>query len=425
MESIKKKYEIYCLDDFNSKFNKESDEWFSVNMNIEGYASLINLITSGFKSFPIVDNSMDIIVMPTGNFSQYLYQANNKEEAEKKIIYQSFVNEIHRILRPGGKFISTRSIILADEWNEAFDNSLLERETSTNKENFFISFVPSQLDIYRKNYDDFIPPSLDNESNLSKNSKTSETFNPINNETKRNSTNISFLSSSNLGNDSSVFIFGTHKSTKKLEIFQQIRTPFDNELHRVEKETISRTQKLANFLILTIFCAWIFGVLVVWINLNYLEFPIKLGYDLMLSANCVSNLSTIPILMYYEFDKIMNAAIINNDVIKSTEIGTNDSTISMNEYRGIKNIIEEKLAVKRVWRAYFNAWFEIGILVTVVSFYNWIPYVIIDLVAIYAFGLTSYDCSRQDGLNFVSLKDILANESTYHLLPSLFTTELP
>ena len=148
MESIKKKYEIYCLDDFNSKFNKESDEWFSVNMNIEGYASLINLITSGFKSFPIVDNSMDIIVMPTGNFSQYLYQANNKEEAEKKIIYQSFVNEIHRILRPGGRFISTRSIILADEWNEAFDNSLLERETSTNKENFFISFVPSQLDIY-------------------------------------------------------------------------------------------------------------------------------------------------------------------------------------------------------------------------------------------------------------------------------------
>jgi SAM-dependent methyltransferase len=367
MDLLKRTYQIYCLDDFNSKINKDSDEWFNINMNIEGYASKINLITSGFKSLPIIDNAIDVIVMPTGNFSNYLYQANNKDEVEKKLIYQSFVNEMHRILRPGGRFISTRGVILSDEWNEAFDNSSFERYTDSTQDYFFVSFIPSQIDIYRKGYGKFIPPSLDNNLNTTTNPLVSI------NEPKRNSfTNLHISSSSNLYNDCySIFQFGIHQSIKQLEIIDQVRTPFENELHTVESETISRTKKLANVLVLSIFSSWIFVVLVVWINLNYLDFPANLGYDLMLSANCVQNLSTIPILMFYEYDKIMNAAVIYSDAIKNSETGRNDSVISAYEYQGIKNAIEEKLAVKRVWRAYFNAWFEIGIYQVNLKFNNY------------------------------------------------------
>lgn len=132
--------EVAALDAYGTDLCPESDAWMQHNMAVEG--SRVRIGWTNYATLPFFDSSVDVLVVPLGGKLAYFNHSreSDKTKAGKRA---RFLQECMRVLRPGGRVLSSNWITDGKAWATAQEQ--VGFQVSTLPKWVWFSFIPSQV----------------------------------------------------------------------------------------------------------------------------------------------------------------------------------------------------------------------------------------------------------------------------------------
>lgn len=364
---------VYCHDNFVSKTFRESDEWFRFNMRMEGLADKIDIVNAKWEALPFKDNSVDIIYLPLGDKTLHL-RPFGKTLEELSAISDPFFEQIAKKLKSGGLLIGQTFAFTSMQgpFKASAEKAGLEAVAGLPTDRLWTSWIPSYLYVSRKFA---LHPS-----------PTASTDSPSPSSTlSHSSSSTSFIYEEVMGSQLSP----ASESSQNVEV--------------VSASKMSRQELVAYACIGSMVLFWIVSVIVIWACMAPLHWPTFLPQNQMLSSIFVDNVHSIPIVMYFIAFKMIGALEVRpEDFEKLRELRSSMSTVRMtnahpmapSEDRRQEEIIQTRLAIRRVLTEYRRGITELGMLLTITTLIGWLPYFILDCILIKVKGFDAYEVNN-------------------------------
>lgn len=360
VEKYGKGVEVICLDAYQTKFNKESDDWIRINMAVDGIDNYVKILWTDFQSISLPRNFADIVIVPTGNRIPYLRQSLDPEES--KALLLQFLSNINKVLKPGGRLISSNLVVYQSAWiNGLIDSSFTE---VINLPYFlFWSYIPARITICKK------------------------------------STTIQEVKRNVIPSDESTYTNVTRStySVKKmsLQTGHQI-----NEYTRPTKFFPRGWHwRLVEVLIFVSIVLWALFVIFTWYWLGALAVPTFMPYAQMVSSLFISNSLLLPFTFYVILRKLRKEAQKVDDMHNTTREMSNARLDSFDAV-GPQQFVSSSLlappplsnetggnnssynAIKMVLRCYLAQGFDVAVILILYTALGWLPYFVVDVFLI-------------------------------------------
>jgi SAM-dependent methyltransferase len=368
-----------ALESFNTKYYTESDKWVHANMAIEGIMpykqepgesaeveTTIQRVLYGTK-MGFEDNSVDVVVIPTGVVMTYLSEvADVPTKHAHRMMY--LLNEIHRILKPNGKLLTSNMVFLLGSMEKALRASkfgaddiglLLNNQDDKNSKpanpedsNFVTlgkwlwwSYIPAKITIATKKVAIAEAINLENAAGAGAGAGVVSPIAPA------DSGAIDDTSSPDAA------IFCDEEDSKIQYWFPE-----------------GRHWRLVEALIAVTLLAWVGYVILTWQCLRYLELPYFLPYDEQMAALFISNANIVPFVLYIICARMRTVARTAESQVRKLGPGTTSAEITA-------------ILCARVRSAYYDEMFDVALLLTLNSGLGWLPYFLFDMLLVKAFGV--------------------------------------